>query len=221
MFILVVWEVDLLRGHKKIFLWGIVGIAMCFVEVFLMSVSSRYELFTDTVVLSIVPAVLFWAVNHFRLETPFYFAKSVVLMWIGRLILYAICFCFENGEGLRIVVSWAVMLTVLLLCMKMIQLVYDRIADKSIYFGYILIGIALAFNAAYIMADNDKLYMLEHGIALSAVIIFEIYKYQKYDKIFIKKNGITKKFYRYNAAKMTFVSFLLFLFSLRALFLAD
>ena len=212
------------------------GAATCFVEAFLLSVSSRYEFFAETVVLSIVPTVLFWAVIHFNLALPYYFAKSVVCMWIGRLILYAICYCFENGEGLRIVVAWAVMLTVLLLCMKMIQLVYDRITDKSVYFGYILIGIALAFNVAYMAVDYDNfswtigtwwgtlqeyLYMLEHGIALLAVIIYVTYQYQKYDKISIKKNGITRKSYRYNAVKMTLLSFFAFVFPLYVLFLAD
>lgn len=209
---------------------------MCFVEAVLLSVSSQYEFFTETVVLSIVPTVLFWAVNHFKSETPYYFAKSVVCMWIGRLILYAICFCFENGEGLRIVVAWAVMLTGLLFCMKMIQLVYDRIADRSVYFGYILIGIALAFNVAYMAVEYDNfsltigtrwgvlqeyLYMLEHGIALIAVIIFVVYHYQKYDKVRIIKNGVAKKSYQYNAIKMTLVSFILFVFPLYALFLVD
>ena len=225
-----------MRVQKKFFLWVITGGALCFVEAFLLSVSSRYEFFTETVVLSIVPTVLFWAVNHFRLETPYYFAKSVVCMWIGRLIFYVICFGLENGEGLRIVVAWAVMLTVLLFCMRMIQLVYDRIVDKSVYFGYILIGIALAFNVAYMAAEYDNfswtigtwwgalqeyLYMLEHGIALLAVIIFVVYRYQKYDKIRIKKNGITGKSYRYHAIQMTGVSFMLFVFPLYVLFLAD
>lgn len=225
-----------LRDQKKIFLWVIIGIAVCFVEAFLLSVSSRYELFTETVVLSIVSAVLFWAVNHFKSEIPHYFAKSVVCMWIGRLILYAICFCFENGEGLRIIAAWAVMLTVLLFCMKMIQLVYDRIADKGVYFGYILIGVALTFNAAYMAAEYDNfqtrpgtwwgalqehLYMLEHGIALLAVIIYVVYHYRKYDRFRIKKNGIAGRTYSYNAIKMTVVSFMLFVFPLYALFLAN
>lgn len=215
---------------------GDCSIAVCFVEAVLLSISSQYELFTETVVLSIVPTVLFWAVNHFRSETPYYFAKSIVCMWIGRLILYAICFGFENGEGLRLIVAWAVMLTVLLFCMKMIQLVYDRIADKGVYFGYILIGVMLAFNAAYMAVEYDNfswtigtwwgalqeyLYMLEHGIALLAVIIFVMYHYQKYGKIRIKKNGITSKSYWYYALKMTLVSFVLFVFPLYALFLAD
>lgn len=225
-----------MRGQKKIFLWVIIGVALCFVETFLLSVSSRYEFFAETVVLSIVPTVLFWAVNCFRLETPYYFAKSVACMWIGRLIFYAICFSFENGEELRIVVAWAVMLTVLLLCMKMLQLVYDRIVDKRIYFGYILIGVALAFNVAYMAVEYDDfswtigtwrgalqeyLYMLEHGIALLAAIIFVAYHYQKYGKVRIKKNGITGKSYRYHAIKMTVVSFMLFVFPLYALFLMD
>ena len=157
-------------------------------------------------------------------------------MWIGRLILYAICFYFENGEGLRIIVAWAIMLTVLLLCMKMIQLVYDRIADKGVYFGYILIGAALAFNAAYMAVEYDDfswvsgtwwgalqehLYMLEHGIALLAMIIYVVYHYRRYDKVWIKKNGITGRIYSYNAIKMTLVSFILFVFPLYALFLSD
>lgn len=212
------------------------GAIAFWVELLLLSVSSNYELFKETVVLFVVPTALFWAINRYRKEAPFYFLKSVACIWIGRAVFDVILFYVNGREAARFIVSWQVMLTILLFCMEIIQMVYDKIPDKKTYFGYILIGTALAFNVSYIAEKYNSLlwyvdslpgaireyrYVLEHGIAFLIIAAVTFYQYQKRYKIKIKNNEITKKAYLYHAIKMTMVSFLLFIYPLYQLFMSE
>lgn len=223
------------KSRAKYLIWILVGIVVCFVEMILLSVSSLYEMFKETVVLFVVPAVLFWAINRYGKGNPFYFFKCVVFIWTGRIVIDGILYWHDGSESLHFIASWQVMLTILLFCMRMIQMVYDRVPDKEIYFGYILIGAALAFNVSYIMREYDivsaygvrmsvavrDMYVLEHGIALVVVAAVTVYQYQKRFKIRIQNSGITKKTYLFHAIKMTAVSFLLFVYPLYTLFLSE
>ena len=67
------------------------------------------------------------------------------------MVLDAVLYHDGGREIASWVIFWQVMVTILLFCMKLIQMVYDRISEKKIYFGYILIGSALAFNVSYIV----------------------------------------------------------------------
>jgi len=223
------------REQRKYFLWIVVGIVVFWVELMLLCVSSNYALFKETVVLFVVPTALFWAINRYRKETPFYFLKSVVCIWIGRAVFDVMLFYINGREAMRFMVSWQILLTILLLCMKIIQLVYDRVPDKKVYLGYVLMGTALAFNVTYIVRTYHMVpryvrrlprvvwdsYALEHGIAFLIIAVVTLYQYQKRYKIKIKNNEITKKAYLYNAIKMTVVSFLLFIYPLYTLFLSE
>lgn len=225
---------EILKGSRaKYLIWILVGIVVCFVEMILLSVSSLYEIFKETVVLSMVPTVVFWAIN--RSGKAFYFFKCVVCIWLGRIVIDVLLYLHDGSESLHFIVSWQVMLTILLFCMRMIQMVYDRVPDKEIYFGYILIGAALAFNVSYIIRKYDivsaygvrmsvvarDMYVLEHGIALVVAAAVTVYQYQKRFKIRLQNSGITKKTYLFHAIKMTAVSFLLFVYPLYTLFLSE
>lgn len=229
-----IWVV--LKGSRtKYFLWIIAGVIAFFVEIILLSVSSNHEVFKETVVLSAVPAVLFWGISRSGKGKPFHFLKCVVCIWIGRIVLDVILYLSDGREVVRFIVSWQVMLTILLFCMRIIQLVYERVPDKELYFGYILIGITLAFNVAYIMRSFSSFslasgllqgivrdrYVLEHGIAFLVVVAAAIYQYQKRLKCRIKNSGIAKKAYLFHAVKMTSVSFFLFVYPLYELFLSE
>lgn len=223
------------RCSVKNLLWVIVGIVVFFVEIILLSVSSNYEVCKETVVLSAVPAALFWAINRYGKEEPFGFLKRVIYIWIGRVVFDVILYLSSGRESTRLVVCWQIMLTILLFCMRIIQMVYVRIPDKEAYFGYILTGTALAFNVSYIVrayymdsVDVGRLltvfrdmYVLEHGIAFLAAAAVTVYQYQRRYKVSIKDKRITRKAYLYNAAKMTAVSFLLFVYPLYTLFLSE
>lgn len=65
------------------------------------------------------------------------------------------------------------------------------------------------------------MYVLEHGIAFLAAAAVTVYQYQRRYKVSIKDKRITRKAYLYNAAKMTIVSFLLFVYPLYTLFLSE
>lgn len=228
-----------MKELRKNLIWIAVGAVVFWVEILLLSVSSNHELFKETVVLFVVPAVLFWAINRYGKETPFYFLKSVVCLWIGRAVFDVNAFYVDGREATRFAVFWQVMLTILLFCMKIIQIVYDKIPDKKAYFGYILIGIALAFNVSYIVSSarqygrllryidslsdaiREYMYELEHGIAFLIVVAVTCYQYQKRYKMKIKNNEITKKAYLCNAIKMTVVPFLLLVYPLYVLFLSE
>lgn len=233
----------IMRELRENFIWTAAGAVVFWVELLLLSVSSNYELFKETVVLFVVPAVLFWAINRYRKQTPFYFLKSVACIWIGRAVFDVVLFYVSGREATRFTVSWQVMLTILLFCMKIIQMVYDKIPDKKAYFGYVLLGTALAFNASYIASyivsyiarKYDMvlqyvrllpgivrdIYVLEHGTAflIAAAVIF--YQYQRRYKVRIKNNEITKRAYLYNAIKMTCVSFVMLIYPLYCLFLSE
>ncbi len=225
----------IMKELRKNLIWIAVGAVVFWVEIILLSVSSNYELFKETVVLFVVPTVLFWAINRYGKETPFYFLKSVVCLWIGRAVFDVILFYVGGREVTRIMVTWQVMLTILMFCMKIIQIVYDKIPDKKAYFGYILIGVALAFHVSYIVTSAmkygrllgyidillDDMYELEHGIAFLIVVAVTCYQYQKRYKMKIKNNEITKKAYLCNAIKMTVVPFLLLVYPLYVLFLSE
>lgn len=226
----------IMKELRKNLIWIAVGAVVFWVEIILLSVSSNYELFKETVVLFAVPTVLFWAINRYGKETPFYFLKSVVCLWIGRAVFDVILFYVGGREVTRIMVTWQVILTILMFCMKIIQIVYDKIPDKKAYFGYILIGVALAFNVSYIArkyhsllryidslsnAMRENMYELEHGIAFLIVVAVTCYQYQKRYKMKIKNNEITKKAYLCNAIKMTVVPFLLLVYPLYVLFLSE
>lgn len=223
------------KSRTRYLIWIPVGIVVCFVEMILLSVSSIHEIFKETVVLSVVPTVLFWAVNRYGKGNPFYFFKRVVCIWIGRIVIDVILYLHDGSESLHFFVSWQVMLTMLLFCMRIIQMVYDRVPDKEMYFGYILIGAALAFNVSYIVreyrmvsADARRLltvvgdmYVLEHGIVFLIVVAVTVYWHQKRVKDKLKNSGITKKAYLFHAIKMTAVSFLLLVYPLYTLFLGE
>lgn len=220
---------------EKNLLWVIAGVVVFWVELLLLCVSSNYELFKETVVLFVVPTALFWAISRYRKKDAFYFLKSVVCIWIGRAVFDVMLFCINGREATRIMVSWQIMLTIPLFCMKIIQMVYDKIADKRVYFGYTLAGTALAFNITYIVSEYHMvpqyarilprvvrdIYVLEHGIVFLIIAAVTFYRYQKRNKIKIKNNEITKKAYLYNAIKMTAVPFLLLVYPLYQMFLSE
>lgn len=202
----------------------------------LLIVSSRYELFKETVVMSVIPAVLFWAIDHYRKETSFYFVKCVACLWIGRLVFDVICFHSDGRELMLILLFWQIMLTILLFCMKIIQMIYDRIPDKRAYFGYIVIGAALALNVSYIAREYDNFswsaaswrgavleytYVLEHGIALLIAAAVVLYQYLKRYRIKMKDSVITGRSYRYHAIEMTMVSFLILVFPLYQMLMSE
>lgn len=226
----------ILREQRKYLLWIAAGAVVFWVEHLLLCVSSRYELFKETVVLSIVPTALFWAINRFGKETSFSFLKSVVCIWIGRLVFDGMVRYSNGREAVRWMLFWQIMLTILMFCMKIIQMVYDKVPDKKVYFGYVLMGTALAFNVSYIAREYDSfscsagswreaafeyMYVLEHGIAFFIVAAVVLIQYQKRYKVRIKNSGITGKVYLYHAIKMTIVSFLVFIYPLYILFLSE
>lgn len=219
-------------------LWIALGIAAGAAEIFLMALNSRFELFTGTVVLLMASALWFWVICKTRRENDnrnkkklFYFVKSVLCMSVGRFILYGTAYFFVGHEGRKIIVFWAVMTTLLMICMGLEQWIYDRLVIKEVYFGYILIGSLLAVNAAYILRIHDSIswreanpecvYMLEHGALLFLAVVSALYRYRRYHKIRIKENEITAREYICHAIKMTFVSFILFIGPVYALFLAE
>lgn len=215
----------------------ITGIGFCeeLLLLCVLSAISVHELFAETVVLFTIPTALFWAINRYGKETAFCFLKSVVCIWIGRLALDAVVYHDDGREITSWVVFWQVMMTILLFCMKLIQMVYDRIPEKKTYFGYILIGTALAFNVSYIvrmyssfpqsagllLGMAQDVYVLEHGAALLIAAAVTAYWYQKRYKVNIKTNEIARSTYLRNAAKMTAVPFLLFVYPLYQLFLSE
>lgn len=225
----------ILKIQIEYLLWVIVGGVTFWVEFLLLCMSSNCELLKETVVLSAVLAALFWAIDHYGNEKPFYFLRSVVCIWIGRGVFDIVLYCVDGMEITRFMLFWQIMLTLLLFCMKFIQMVYDRVPDKRAYFGHVLIGIVLACNAAYIARMYSSFprsagllsgmvhdrYVLEHGTALLIVAAFTLYQYQRRHKLMIKSGEITKKTYTYNAIKMTLVSFGLFVYPLYALFLSE
>jgi len=223
------------KGRTKYLMWVIVGIVMCFVEMILLSVISIHEIFKETVVLFAISALLFRAVNHSGKGKPFYFFKCVVCMWIGRIVIDVMLYHDGGREIASWVIFWQVMVTILLFCMKLIQMVYDRIPEKKTYFGYILIGTALAFNVSYIVRMYSSfpqsegllwgmvqdVYVLEHGAALLIAVAVTVYWYQKRYKVSMKTNEIAGSTYLRNAINMTAVSFLLFVYPLYLLFLSE
>lgn len=195
------------KGRAEYLIWILVGIVVCFVEMMLLSVSSIHEIFKETVVLSVVPTVLFWAVNRYGKGNPFYFFRRVACIWIGRIVIDVILYLHDGSESLRFIVSWQVMLTILLFCMRIIRMVYDRVPDKEMYFGYILIGAVLAFNVSYIVREYrmvsvdarrllavvGDMYVLEHGIVFLIVVAVTVYWHQKRFKDKLKKAGLQKR----------------------------
>lgn len=224
-----------MRGQIKYLRWMIAGGVTFWVELLLLCVSSNYEVLKETVVLSAVPTALFWAINRYGEEKPFYFLKRVVCLWIGRGVSDVWLYCVNGREITRFMVFWQILLTILLFCMKLIQLVYVRIPDRKVYFWYILTGIALAFNVAYIVRMDSSFprsagllsgmvrdrYVLEHGTAFAAVVAVTLYQYQKHYRNRIINKEITAKAYLYHATKMTALSFLLFVYPLYELFLSE
>ena len=223
------------KGRAKYLIWIIVGIVVCFVEMILLSVISIHEIFKETVVLSAISAVLFRAVSRHATGEAFCFLKCVVCMWIGRIVIDVVLYHDGGREIASWVIFWQVMVTILLFCMKLIQMVYDRIPEKKTYFGYILIGTALAFNVSYIVRmyssfpqSKDLLwgmvqdvYVLEHAAALLIAVAVTVYWYQKRYKVNMKTNEIARGTYLRNAINMTAVSFLLFVYPLYQLFLSE
>ncbi len=225
----------ILKIQIEYLLWVIVGGVTFWVELLLLCMSSNCELLKETVVLSAVPAALFWAIDRYGKEKPFYFLRSAVCIWAGRGVFDIVLYCVDGREITRFMLFWQVMLTLLLFCMKFIQMVYDRVPDKKAYFGHVLIGIVLAFNAAYIARMYDSfprsagvlsgvirdIYVLEHGTALLIVAAFTLCHYQRRYKLMIKNNTIRMNAYLFNALKMTLVSFVLFVYPLYELFLSE
>ena len=219
---------QILSRQKKLLIWILVGAAVSFVEIFLIGANSHYEIVAEPVLMLALTAVLYWAVNHYKEDSRFYFAKIVVCMLIGRFTICMIFSYYLDGEekyyALRFTTAIVVFMTVLLFCMRIIQMVYDRTDNKKIYFGYVLLGTMLAVNAVYITESIDNIwrefdvYLLQHGIALLMAVAVVIWQYQKHFKR-IKKYGITVKLYLCNAVKMTIVSFLVFVFPIYELFL--
>lgn len=63
----------ILRRQIEYLLWVIAGGVAFWVELLLLCWSSHCELLKETVVLSAVLAALFWAIDHYGNEKPFYF----------------------------------------------------------------------------------------------------------------------------------------------------
>ena len=117
----------------------------------------------------------------------------------------------------------ATALIVILVCMKIIQILYVKIPHHNIYFGYIILGSIMALNVSYIMSEYQFIefsspHVAVHGMLLIFVIIWIIYDYKKHHRIKIETNEIKKKDYRNNALKMTVISLLLLVLPLYTIF---
>lgn len=221
---------------KRFFLFILAGILQSIAELCVLCANSIYEFCSETMLLSCMAALWFWAVSRRKTRAPFYMARIVGNMWIGRVMLYSIEAFRGNEEALAIVVFWAVMLTVLLCCMRIVQMVYDRTQEREVYFGYPLLGAALALNVTYAVAsipniswksvswrnfDTMQPYFAEHISVLLLTALAVIYKYQKVNRNRVIGRGISKRRYLLNALKMTLLSFCLLAYPMYIIFLAS
>lgn len=221
---------------KRFFLLIFAGIMQSIAELCVLCANSIYEFCSETMLLSCMAALWFWAVSRRKTSTPFYMTRIVGNMWIGRVMLYAIEAFRGNEEALAIVVFWAAMLTVLLCCMRIVQMVYDRTQEREVYFGYPLLGAALALNVTYAVAsipniswksvswknfDTLQLFFTEHICVLLLTALAVIYKYQTVNRNRVKSRGISKRKYLLNALKMTILSFCLLAYPMYIIFLAS
>lgn len=221
---------------KRFFLFILAGILQSIVELCVLCANSIYEFCSETMLLSCMAALWLCAVSRRKASTPFYMTRVVGNMWIGRVMLYSIEAFRGNEEALAIVVFWAVMLTVLLCCMRIVQMVYDRTQEREVYFGYPLLGAALALNVTYAVAsipniswksvswrnfDTMQPYFAEHISVLFLTALAVIYKYQKVNRNRVISKGISKSRYLLNALKMTLLSFCLLAYPMYIIVLAS
>ena len=198
-------------------------------EFLLWGVVNKYHVL-DGSFLTCISILLFMIINYHNKvliakgkEISHYFMKSVVCIYAGWMMRYYDLYYHDDPLGILLSAVMATALIVILVCMKIIQILYVKIPHHNIYFGYIILGSIMALNVSYIISEYQFIefsspHVAVHGMLLIFVIIWIIYDYKKHHRIKIETNEIKKKDYRNNALKMTVISLLLLTLPLYTIF---
>lgn len=219
-----------LRNLGILILWFVLGAVLSEAEFFLWGVINKFHVLDDSF-LTIIPIMLFMIINYHNKvliaeekEISHYFMKSVVFIYAGWMLRYYYnLYYHDDSLGVLLATITATALIVILVCMKIIQMLYVKIPHHNIYFRYIILGSIMAFNVSYIMGEYQFIefcspHVVAHTMLLISVIIWIIYDYKKHHRIKIETNEIKKQDYRNNALKMTVISLLLLVLPLYTIF---
>ena len=137
---------DKFRKIRVYAFWFIVGAVLSEVEFCVWSLIYKIHLFNESAML-IIPVVLFWLLSYHsqvlktkQKEITHYFLKSVLCIYIGWIISYICLYYNADSLGVLISIVIATALTLFLVCMKIIQLFYNKMKFRQVYFGYTVLG---------------------------------------------------------------------------------
>ena len=163
-------------------LWFVLGAVLSEAEFFLWGVINKFHVLDDSF-LTIIPIMLFMIINYHNKvliaeekEISHYFMKSVVFIYAGWMLRYYYLYYHDDSLGVLLATITATALIVILVCMKIIQMLYVKIPHHNIYFRYIILGSIMAFNVSYIMGEYQFIefcspHVVAHAMLLISVII--------------------------------------------------